>query len=76
MYSVVGQPEFESKDYLPRIKIRMISIIFVGVELLTFTPTDLREAENVNFVFCNYIILTKVSVPSEMHELSISVFNC
>ena len=49
---------------------------FEGMELLNFTSTVLTEAEKVNFVFCFYVILTKVSVPPEMHELSISVFNC
>ena len=76
MYGVAGQPEFESKDCLPRMKIRMISIIFIRMELLNFTLTGLTEAQNVNFVFCTYMILTKVSVPSEMLELSISAFNC
>jgi hypothetical protein len=68
--------EFESKDCLPRMKIRMVSIIFVGIGLLNLTSTGLTEAENVNFVFSTYVILTEVSVPSEMLEPSISLFNC
>jgi hypothetical protein len=57
-------------------KIRMISIIFVGVELLNLTLTGLTEAENVHFVLCRYVILAKVLFLSEIHELSISVFSC
>jgi len=44
VYGVAGQPEFESKDCLTRMKIGMISISFVGMELLNFTSTGLTEA--------------------------------
>jgi hypothetical protein len=71
---VAGQPEFESKDCHPQMKIRMITIIlcdnyFVGMEHLNFTCTGCTEAENEHFVLYNYV------TPSENHEISVGTFN-
>jgi hypothetical protein len=44
--------------------------IFVEMELLNYTPTGWTELDHVNFVLCNYVILTHVSVPPDRHELS------
>jgi hypothetical protein len=60
---VAGQPQFESMDCLPQMKIRMISVIlcgnyfvFLGIEHLNFMLTSGTESENVHFVFYNFVM--------------------
>ena len=76
--SLAGQPEFESKDCHPRMKIRMISIIVSDNCLCRNGSHKLYRVRlptmwecTVHFVFCDYVTLTWVSVPPGRNELSI-----
>jgi hypothetical protein len=55
---VAGQPDLESKDCQPRMKIRIIFIIllkkyFAGMRLLNFTPPGWTRAENIQVYICS-----------------------
>jgi len=61
-------------------EIRMISIIqydnYLCMEGNVICYADRLTKQDVHLVFCNYVILTQVSVAPEMHELSMSTLNC